>query len=70
MKKIEFKCDIDDKEIQPTELSVYSGTIVKLDKDMQAQRGMFEWHFCGDCTPKIINFVESLKPNAEDTSKK
>ena len=60
MKELKFYCDICQKEFLPVEFSFVNGQIEKLNEKLEAQRVSFEGHYCGECTKKILAFIESL----------
>ena len=65
MKTLKYTCDIDGKECDIMEMSVFSGTLIKMTADLQKKQGVFEGHYCSKCTGDIITFIDKLKEHGK-----
>lgn len=66
MKKIIFNCDICGNEFPPQEYSFLTGQIIKMNEKLEKQNIIFEGHYCGVDTNKLLEEVTKLK-NATQT---
>ena len=67
MQKIQYFCDVCDKECLPKDgLGTFTGFIVKVNTEFKPEQIGFSGHYCSECSEKMLNFVSELKQNAKD----
>jgi len=58
-------CDLCEKECDKVRFGVVSGCVLKMNKEGQLDRMVFEGHYCEDDIGKILEFIEK---NAKHTN--
>lgn len=67
--KVYYFCNCCDKECLPKDgLGTFAGFIIRLDNELKPRQMAFEGHYCSECIEKILNFIASIKTDAEDTN--